>query len=262
MKTPLLKGRARFIVELVRRDYVERFAGSVLGSLWAFIWPLVNLSIYIVIFGKMMGARLPGTSEINAYGIYLACGLIPWTCFAATIGRTTSVFLEKKSVISKVNTSLPALLVFINLSEVVTYLISMLIFAIFLGFNGFTLHPRLLLLPFIFYLQQILAFTLGLLTATLTVFIRDVKEMVGIILQLWFWFTPIVYLVDILPTAVRHLLLFNPVFSIIDAYHRLFVFAQIPDLRKLAVITVATHFFLIVFYMLFRHLEKDIRDFL
>ena len=258
----MLGERGVFIIELVRRDYVERFAGSVLGSLWAFIWPLVNLFIYIVIFGKMMGARLPGTSDMNAYGVYLAAGLIPWNCFSATIGRSTSVFLDKKNIISKVNTSLPALLVFINLSEIVTYLISMLIFAVFLLFQGFTWRVELLLLPFIFYLQQIMAFTIGIFAATLTIFLRDTKELIGIILQLWFWFTPIVYLADILPEMAQRLLLINPAFGLIDAYHRLFVFHQVPDLSKLIILTIIVHLLLIVFYMMFRVLERDIRDFL
>ena len=262
MNEIMIGERGVFILELVRRDYLERFAGSVLGSLWAFIWPLVNLFIYIVIFGKMMGARLPGTSDMNAYGVYLAAGLIPWTCFSATIGRSTSVFLDKKNIISKVNTSLPSLLVFINLSEVVTFLISMLIFAIFLLFRGFTFHRELLLLPFIFYLQQVMAFTIGIFAASLTVFLRDTKELVGIILQLWFWFTPIVYLADILPDMVYRLLLFNPAFVLIDSYHRLFVFHQAPDISQLIILTIITHVLLIVFYKMFRVLERDIRDFL
>ena len=117
-----------FIIEITKRDFAERFAGSVLGSLWAIIWPIVNLFIYIIIFGKIMGARLPGTSEMNAYGIYLAAGLIPWTAFAATISRSTSAFIDKKHIITKINTSLPSLLCHINLSETITYIISMVVF--------------------------------------------------------------------------------------------------------------------------------------
>ena len=138
-----------FIIEITKRDFAERFAGSVLGSLWAIIWPIVNLFIYIVIFGKIMGARLPGTSNMNAYGIYLAAGLIPWTAFAATISRSTSAFIGKKHIITKINTSLPSLLLHINLSETITYIISMIVFFIILAFQGYEFHKSLLLLPFL-----------------------------------------------------------------------------------------------------------------
>jgi lipopolysaccharide transport system permease protein len=153
---------ASFIIEITKRDFAERFAGSVLGSLWAIIWPIVNLFIYIVIFGKLMGARLPGTSEMNAYGIYLAAGLIPWLSFSGTISRSASAFIDKKHIITKINTSLPSLLLHINLSETITYLISMLVFFIFLAFREHDFHKSLLLLPFLYCLQQMLAFTLGL----------------------------------------------------------------------------------------------------
>lgn len=253
---------ASFIIEITKRDFAERFAGSVLGSLWAVIWPLVNLFIYIVIFGKIMGARLPGTSEVNAYGVYLAAGLIPWTAFSTTISRSASVFVDKKHIISKVNTSLPSLLVHLQLSEAITWFISMAVFFAILGIQGHMFHRSLFLLPFLYYLQQLLALGIGLFAAVLNVFIRDVREITGVILQLWFWFTPIVYTADILPEFVQKILACNPVFYIIQAYQGIFVFDAYPSFRALLVLTLITHVFLFFSLMLFRCLEKDIRDFL
>jgi lipopolysaccharide transport system permease protein len=250
------------VYELTKRDYTERYAGSVLGTLWAVIWPLVPLFIYIVIFGNFMGGRLPGESNIYSYSIYISAGLIPWTAFSNSIGRGTSVFLDKKHIISKVQTSLPALLIYINLSETVTYIITMGFFVAFLVLMGYDFQHYLLILPFIYYLQQVLAFALGLLSATLTVFIRDLKEVVNIILQLWFWFTPLVYIADILPDFVKNILIFNPAFIISESYHRIFVFSDYPAFTSLIVLTIITHAFLIVAYAVFHALEKDVRDFL
>jgi len=253
---------ASFIIEITKRDFAERFAGSVLGSLWAVIWPLVNLFIYIVIFGKVMGGRLPGTSDMNAYGIYLAAGLIPWTAFAVTISRCASAFIDKKHIITKINTSLPSLLLHINLSETITWFISMLVFFTILAFQGHEFHRSLLLLPFLYYLQQLLALGIGLFAAVLNVFIRDVREITGVILQLWFWFTPIVYVPDILPGLVRNLLVYNPAYIIIQSYQRIFVFDDYPPFKALVVLTIITHVLLFFSYALFRYLEKDVRDFL
>jgi len=258
MSTP----SASFIIELTKRDFSERFAGSVLGSLWAIIWPLVSLFIYLVIFGRLMGARLPGASDMHAYGIYLAAGLIPWTSFANTISRSASVFLDKKHIITKVNLSLPSLLLHINLSEAITFLLSMALLFLFLLTRDYSFHTGFLLLPFIYYLQQLLAFSLGLFAAVLTVFVRDVREITGVILQLWFWFTPIVYVLDILPAAVQRLILLNPAYILAEAYQRIFVFSDFPAFRPLLILTLITHIFLFFSYVLFRSLEKDIRDFL
>ncbi|WP_232367117.1 ABC transporter permease [Desulfocicer vacuolatum] len=251
-----------FIIEITKRDFAERFAGSVLGSTWAIIWPVVNLFIYIVIFGKVMGARLPGTSDMNAYGIYLAAGLIPWAAFAATITRSTSVFIDKKHIISKVSTSLPSLQLHIFLSETITFLISMMVFFFILTLQGHDFHPSLWLLPFLYYLQQLLALSIGLFTAVLNVFIRDVREITGVILQLWFWFTPIVYTSDILPGVVQKILPYNPAYIIIQSYQRMFIFHDYPPFHALLFLTITTHILLSFAFATFRYLEKDIRDFL
>lgn len=251
-----------FIVELTKRDFAERFAGSSLGSAWAFIWPLVNLFIYIVIFGKFMGARLPGAAGVYAYSVYLASGLIAWSAFSQTVTRCSTIFLEKKHLISKVKLSLPSLLLFVVSAETVTYLISMAVFFIFLILTGHSLRMHLVLLPFVYLLQVIFAFALGLLTATLSVFIRDLKEVVGITLQLWFWFTPIVYVADILPSTIQKLMVFNPAHIFIESYQRIFVFNDAPALRSLVIMTVLVHLMLWISYVLFRKLEKDVRDFL
>jgi len=254
--------RAGVVWTLVRREFAERFAGSILGAGWAVIWPLVSLGIYIVIFGNFMGARLPGQSSYYAYSVYLCIGLIPWTCFAGTISRSCTVFLDKKTIIARIPISLPSLLIYVNLTEVITCLVSMAFLFLFLVLSGYDITVRYLLLPFIVYLQQILAFSLGLVSATLSVFLRDLKEIVGIILQIWFWFTPIIYVADILPPAVREILKFNPAFIITESYQRIVIFGDYPALASLALLTLITHLLLVVAYGLFRRLEKDVRDFL
>ena len=128
--------------------------------------------------------------------------------------------------------------------------------------TGYEFNARLLLFPFIFYLQQILAFGLGLLSATLTVFLRDLKEVVGIILQLWFWFTPIVYVSSILPEFVKSALVFSPAYIITESYHRIFVFNDYPAAASMVILTAIAHFILFASYALFRAMEKDVRDFL
>jgi lipopolysaccharide transport system permease protein len=252
-----------FIWELTKRDFSERFAGSVLGAVWNFIWPLVQLFIYIIIFGKFMGGRLPGNSEVYAYGIYVASGLIPWTSFSNSIARSSRVFLDKKQIISKVRVSLPSMPVFINLSETITFVITLIFLFLVILITGPNLEPRLLImLPFIYFLQQLFALALGTLAGIFTVFVRDLGEVVGITLQLWFWFTPIVYISDILPSLAQKMLVFNPAFILIESYHQIFVFHDYLPYTKLMILAVITHGLLALAYFCIRFLEKDVRDFL
>lgn len=253
---------ASLVWELTKRDFTERFAGSVLGSLWALIWPLVNLVIYIIIFGKLMGGRLPGNSNIYSYSIYVTVGLVPWIALSGSISRCSSVFLDKKHIVSKIRISLPALLLYINLSETITFLFSIGFFFLFLLFTNYTFNGNMILIPYIYYLQQLFTFGVGLLAATLTVFIRDIKEIIGVVLQFWFWFTPIVYVREILPDMVKKIMLFNPAYVIIESYQRIFVFNDEPSYRSLILLTLFTHIMVLIAYLVFRVLEKDVRDFL
>jgi len=249
------------IKEFTKRDFTERFSGSVLGLLWSFIWPLVNICIYIIIFSKIMGAKLPGMSSTYSYSIYLVSGLVPWIAFSNTVSRASTVFVDKKYIITKVRISLPSLPLYIVMSESITFLITLIIFIVFLIFSGNQLNTTIVLLPFVYLLQQIFAYSLGFFCAILNVFIRDIKEMIGVIIQLWFWFTPIVYVIDILPELVKDYFVFNPACLFIGAYHDIFVFGHAPNFNHLIILTLLSHMILAFAYVMYKKLEKDIRDF-
>lgn len=255
--------RSNLILELAKRDFTERYAGSVLGVFWAFIWPLVMIAIYTLVFSRVMGAKLPGISNIYSYSIYLISGLLPWTAFTNTVTRASTVFLDKQHLISKVSMPLPRLPIYVVLSETVTFAVSMLIYLVFMLIIRAPMSFGLILLvPFIYIVQQIFAFSIGFLCATLSVFLRDLRELVNIVVQLWFWFTPIVYMKELLPSFAQKLLLLNPAIYFIDAYHKIFFFNQLPDFRLLIILTVIGHILLLLAYVFFKKLEKEVRDIL
>jgi lipopolysaccharide transport system permease protein len=252
----------RLVWELTKRDFVERYSGSVLGLVWEFIWPLVTMSVYIVIFSKVMGAKLPGSHYTHGYGVYLIAGLVPWLAFSRTIARTSTLFVDKKALITKIRVSLPVFPLFVILSESITFAISIGLYVVFLLVSDVGIHWLVIFLPFIYLAQQILAYALGFLVATLQVFIRDLKEIVGIVIFVWFWLNPIVYVPEILPASVQSALLFNPSFWFIDAYQKIFVYQQAPNFNYLIVLVVIGHVILAGAYFIFKKLERDLRDFL
>ncbi len=251
------------IIELTKRDFIERYSGSVLGIFWSLIWPFFNVFIYVVVFSNILGSRLPGSSATYSYSIYLVAGLLPWLAFSNTILRSSTVFVDKKYILSKVRMPLPTLPLNIVLSETITFLIAMVPYLAVVTYSGVNLSKALLFVPFIYLLQQVFAYSLGLIIAVLNVFVRDIKEIVGVSLQVWFWFTPIVYTQDILPKSARWLLVdFNPAYFFINAYQQLFTWGQYPCFTNLIAVVVISHVLLLVAYLLFKKLEKDIRDFL
>lgn len=250
------------IIELTKRDFIERYSGSALGFVWSFIYPLINILIYMIVFGTLMGARLPGTASVWGYGVYLIAGLIPWTAFANTVTRSSTVFLDKKHIISKIRIDLATLPIFIVLSETITFCVTFMIFLGILSLTGYLFTPLLLLIPLVYIVQQVFAYALGFFLAMLVVFFRDLKEVVSILFQVWFWFTPIVYVYQILPQLAQDMLIWNPMLSVVSAYHDIFVYQKIPSFFFLTYVLVAGIVLIILDCLIYKKLEKDIRDFI
>jgi len=254
--------KPHLILEFTRRDLTERYSGSVLGVLWAFIWPLVNILIFTLVFSEVLGSRLPPviSSSTYSYAIYLVSGLLPWMAFQGTIARATTVFLDKSHIIKKIHVPLGSLPLFLVLSETVTYTISMAFFSAFLLIINAPISPLACLVPFIFVVQQIFAYGLGLLFGILSVFYRDLKEIVGVMLQIWFWFTPIVYLQDLLPASAKWIVSLNPAIIFVGAYHDIILLGKSPDYNALIWLTIFAHGILTVAYIAVRKLEMEVRD--
>ena len=250
------------IFELAKRDFIERYSGSVLGFVWSFIYPLINILIYMIIFGSLMGARLPGMSSVWGYGVYLISGLIPWTAFANTVTRSSTVFLDKKNIIAKIRIDLPKLPVFIVFSETITFVVTLVIFFGILLITGYSFSPYLLFIPVIYLIQQLFAYSLGFFLAMFVVFLRDLREVVTIGVQIWFWFTPIVYVFEILPPLAQQILIWNPMLPVISAYHDIFVYQKMPSFYYLAIVLIISILLIVLDYVLFKKMEKDIRDFI
>ncbi|OUW01409.1 MAG: ABC transporter permease [Betaproteobacteria bacterium TMED156] len=253
------------ILNLTRQDFTERYAGSIFGFFWAFLHPLALISIYLVVFSKIMGSRLPGNSEMENFSIYLVSGLLPWVAFSNTLIRTTTVFQDKKNIISKIKINLSTLPCYITLSESVTFFIS---FSIFLFYYFFLVKLELNLIQlFCLFLlilfQQLLAFSLGLFFAILNIFFRDTKEFVAIFVNIWFWLTPIVWVPSIAPKWLMEIQdNFNPAYWLISSYRDLFVYSEIIELNHFFLIVLCVVITLSFSIVSLKFFEKDIRDFM
>jgi lipopolysaccharide transport system permease protein len=253
------------ILNFAKQDLIERYSGSVLGGVWSFIIPLANIMIFVLIFSKIMGAKLSyfgvNFSEYS-YSIYLVSGILAWNSFANILLRTTNLFKEKSSFITKVHINLVLLPIYILISESIIFALSLFFFLLFLLAIGFPITWHWLLVPLVYMLQIMFAYGLGLLLATLSVFIKDIREFVKIIIQLWFWCTPIVYVVHILPEKLAFWFQLNPIYLIIIAYRDIIIRHQLPDLSIISSFFLVSLILIIVAIKLLKKLEKDLRDFI
>lgn len=249
-----------FIMGSVRREFQARYRNSLLGGAWAVLQPLAMIVVYTVIFAELMRARLPGVDSAYAYSIYLCSGLLTWGLFSEIVTRSQSVFLDNGNMIKKLNfprICLPAITV---LSALVNFSITFFVFVVFLVLSGnFPGWIVLCAVP-VLLVQVAFAAGLGIVAGVLNVFFRDVGPFLGIVLQFWFWFTPIVYSTETLAPSIRGLVGFNPMARLAEAYQGIFVYRQSPAWWHLWPVVLAAVVLCLLGLALFRRRAGEMVD--
>jgi lipopolysaccharide transport system permease protein len=218
-----------FVASSVRREFQSKYRNSLLGSAWTILQPLAMITVYTVIFSQVMGNRLPGEQAAFAYSIYLCAGLLTWGLFAEITSRSQSVFLEHANLIKKLQFPRVCLPLIVVLNACINFAIVFALFTLFLLLSGsFPGWVFLALLP-VLLIEIVFAIGLGMVLGVLNVFFRDVGQFFTILLQFWFWFTPIVYPAAALPDAARAALAWNPMAALIGACQTILLHARQPD---------------------------------
>jgi lipopolysaccharide transport system permease protein len=222
-----------FVAGSVKREFQIKYRNSLLGAAWTVLNPLSMILVYTLIFSQVMGSRLPGTAGTFAYSIYLCAGVLTWGLFAEITTRSQTVFIENAGLIKKLQFPRLCLPVIVVLNAGINFAIIFGLFTAFLllsstfpGWVYVDIFPVLLV-------QVVFSIGLGIILGVLNVFFRDVGQFFTILLQFWFWFTPVVYPIAALPESVREALKWNPMAGVIGAYQNILVHGQAPDWASL-----------------------------
>ena len=227
-----------FILGSVKREFQSKYRNSLLGAAWNVLNPLAMIVVYTVIFSQVMKARLPGVDSTFAYSIYLCAGIITWGLFAEITGRAQNIFLEHANLLKKLSFPRLCLPTVVVLNASVNFAIIFVLFSAFLLITGnFPGWAFLALIPLL-VIQVAFSIGLGITLGVLNVFFRDVGQLFGVVLQFWFWLTPIVYSRTILPESVRPLMELNPMAGLVGAYQTILVNGQWPQWQSLWLVTL------------------------
>ena len=250
----------QFILSSVQSELSARFVRSRLGGLWMIIHPMGQVLMYTLILSAVLSAKLPGIDSRFAYAIYLLAGILGWTLFTEVVDRCSRVFIENAEIMKKMvfpRICLPIIIVVTALLN--NFLLFTAGFMVFLAL-GHTPGAGLVWLPLVVAVNLGLAVGLGLVLGVLNVFIRDIGQMVGLALQYGFWFTPIVYMPEIVPEGLRFLLRFNPLYWVVTAYQNILVFHAAPHWAGLGAVALLAAFLLFLALFLFRRAAPEMVD--
>ena len=211
------------LINLVIRNLKLRYKNSALGFFWSLLNPLLMMAVFTMVFSFMM----PNT-RISRFPVFALCGILPWNFFTAALSQSVSSIVGNSHLIKKVYFPREVLPISVVMSSLVNFLLALLVLFPMLVAFGIGVTKWAVFLPTVILAQFLFALGLALMLATMNVFYRDTSIIMDVILQAWFFLTPIIYPIEILPASrqilgltlpIRRLMyILNPMASIIASY--------------------------------------------
>lgn len=238
----------------VKKEIRGRYKNSILGVMWSFLNPLLQLAVYAVIFGALLAGGDP------TYHIYICVALIPWTYFTTSITQSAFTIIGNGDIIKKVYFPREILPISVVTSGAVNFVISTIIILAFVLIAGIGITKYILLYPIILLIQYILLLGIAFIVSSITVYFRDLEHIIGVILMAAFYGTPIVYKLEQLPANLQVIMQINPMTHLINAYRDIFYYQQMPNMKVLGLLAIISIILTIVGYFLFKKLQKGFAE--
>jgi lipopolysaccharide transport system permease protein/teichoic acid transport system permease protein len=206
---------------MVKREVVNQYVGSALGFIWKFIHPIVLIFVFWVVFS--IGFRIQPKNDVP-FIIWLTAGMAAWFVFADIVNGSANIVVANVNIIKKTLFHSQILPVINILSCLFTHSIFLLIIGVLIAIHKFPIS--FFYLQFIYYLfcMSVLALGISWAVSALNVFIRDVAQIVNVIIQVGFWATPILWDIDIMPPKIQFVLKLNPMSYIVQGYRESFIY--------------------------------------
>ncbi len=248
------------LLQLVRRDFQQRFVGSAAGWLWGLIHPLVLLVSWVFVFQLCLHQTLPPNEVTQHYSLFLFCGFLPWLLFQETVTRSASSMLENANLITK--TVFPSEIVPISifLSSLIGHLMVLTLVVAVVGLSVGHFSLWMLMLPVYMLLIGMLAVGVGWIVASLQVYLRDTAQVLSVVLTFWFWLTPIFINEQQIPEQVRFVVRLNPLAFLVRAYRDRLLSYRVPNLHDFLIIAAYAATAFVVGGLFFRHLKRGFAD--
>jgi ABC-type polysaccharide/polyol phosphate export permease len=252
--------RRTLLSQLVRRDFQQRFVGSIIGWIWGLVHPMVLLISWIYIFQVVLKQTLPEGEVTQNYPLFIFSGMLPWMLFSETVQRSASSLLEHANLITKSMFPAEIVPVAVFLSNLASHALALaLMLAATLYWNHGIGWATLLLPVYIFFIG-LLTIGIGWIASSLHVFLRDTAQIVSVILTFWFWLTPIMVPARIIPERYRFLLRLNPMYYAVELYRQAFFTSRFPEWRQLAALALSGIAMFVAGGLFFRYVKRGFAD--
>lgn len=211
------------VFSLVRRDLQGRYKGSVLGFLWTFLNPLLQLGVYTLVFSVIL------RDGIEDYYLFLFVALVPWIFFQTSVSGGASCIWDQQDMVKKIYFPREVLPLSFVISQFVNMFLSLLVvFAVLIVSGKGVNIIAVLYLPLIMFIEFLLSLSMAMVVSGITVYLRDIQYILNIIMMAWQFLSPVLYSVERVPAELMPIFLMNPMTPVIIAYRDILYYKQVP----------------------------------
>lgn len=254
------------IIQLLKRDVLERYRGSSFGILWSFMYPVFMLVIYLFVFGivfKMKWGVAPGENAIAStvpFGVIIFSGLVLHAFLGECLTRSSTLITANQQYVKKVVFPLPILSIVCVGTALFHLLAGLLILLIFMAFAGVLpsltiIYTPLVLLPFV-----LLMLGVSWLLSSICVFISDIAQLMGVLVTVLLFLAPIFYPLSIVPEQYQAWMYLNPLTVVIEQFRAVMLFGQQPDWLVLGIYYVVALSVLFIGFEFFKRTKGAFAD--
>ncbi len=242
---------------LAGRDLKVRFQQTFIGVLWIALQPIIQVLIFYLILGILV--KVP-TGDIP-YPLFFLSGFVAWQLFSQIVNSSAFSMTSNIGVITKSYFPRLVLPLSSTISSLVDFVVSLILLIALMGFNAYPITTRFFLLPILLVLTMLFSSGVGLLFGALMVSFRDVKNLLGFILMIWMYLTPIMYPISLVPQKYQILLSFNPLTSLVESFRWVFLnTGSLPPASHFLVSFVMMVLIWLLGAIYFRNMENKIAD--
>ena len=240
----------------VKKDIRGRYKASVLGVLWSFINPLLQVLVYAIVFPYLM------KGSADHYVVYLVTGIIPWTFFQTVVNQSTTCIKSNSGIIKKVYFPRIILPLSAFFSGLINFFISCVIIVFFCLIFGMGISWHLVFVPLIAVTEGLFGLALGTIFGAIDAYIQDTEYIVNFILMMAMYGAPIIYEITIFPedSRIASLIQLNPMTKIMNAYRDVFMNHQIPNLRAIGIVFLGSFILFLIAVAIFNRLQKGFAE--
>ena len=249
-----LKQYEEFLKTSIKKEIRGKYKKSYLGILWSFLAPLLMIMVYAIIFPIIL------KSPEKNYTVFLMTAMIPWNYFTTTVTQGSFVMIANGNILKKVYFPREILPISIVTSGLVNFLISCIIIFLFLFFTGIGFSIYLVLFPLYAIIEYFFILGVVLILSAVTVYLRDIEHIIGVIIQALFYGTPIVYSMNSIPANFAWIFKLNPMSYIVQGFRDILYYQQMPDMIGLLTIVLITIAIMIIGLRVFDKLQRNFAE--